>query len=355
MPVFRSSKWLSSDEPLDHARAHAQLLLEDCVGEAPAFVSVFARSPLTWTPDDWLAVFGSMLFLDFPKVFLGLMETDTIDCARFPAPLPRQKGLLHIIAIHAAEELMWATVIDMRMDTAWLRQVRAYAEAGAALHCLDDNDCTPFMLFLEILRFKNLFWGPLRSAVHSWAKALQLAGIELLAYGEAEQAIIASNAWYQELLADCGIIGFFYDTEPEHWGVWLRQPGDIYTGIFWDGIERREQFIPGSWQEEEDDPAIKAPFEKWARTGRPRWICVKRRVVRRLLSQYRHAAAHGCEQAKSMHVCVQQLQKDLTQYGRLLRARATMPDSLLESLEQLVEALGFPGTYYPRSTERTCQ
>jgi hypothetical protein len=43
------------------------------------------------------------------------------------------------------------------------------------------------------------------------------------------------------------LINFAYVTYPPDWNVWFSKCSDLYSGEFWDLIEREVEALPGGW------------------------------------------------------------------------------------------------------------
>lgn len=319
------------------------MLLEDWKGDLPDCVVALTRQPSSWMPEDWLAVLGSMMFRDMLETFLRLMGTCSIDLTRFPKPIPGQTGLLHVLARHATRE------VSRRIDHGagddytsllWMAQIQSCVKAGATLHLMDEDDCTPFMIFLG-----GLCRHMLISCVHLWAEAMDRAGVDLIAYGNVELDAMAANTWYKDVLHDHGVIGMAYGAAAGSWHLWFRQPGDLYAGMFWTLIEQPQPVIPGGWPPE-FQPATRSALEMWARCPRFRVFSLRRKAVRRLRAQIRRDAALGSVQVIDVRGSVQELQDCLEEFGRCMKRRGELPDQLLDRLRKCAAQLSLPAHYH---------
>ena len=134
---------------------------------------------------------------------------------------------------------------------------------GADVHTIA-NDMTPFQAFLKgyfsMSTFSRLRNGSnaCNSAVHTWLGNLDTVGIDLAAYGEAEQYNWINKASRREFSGwnieeqsfdTQRVIGFAYGPSPKDWHIWLAEASDPLVGQFWDMFERPVEEMPGSWPE----------------------------------------------------------------------------------------------------------
>jgi len=126
----------------------------------------------------------------------------------------------------------------------------------------------------------------MQTRLWKWLLLLQLAGVDLLLYGQEERRLLADvqetceHPWiWPGKLQDCRVISeellaanpdysydkhnmaalftFTYGPDPDDWELWLCHPGDRYAGPFWRLFEKPSQVevveqqvekgIPGSW------------------------------------------------------------------------------------------------------------
>jgi hypothetical protein len=115
-----------------------------------------------------------------------------------------------------------------------------------------------------------------RPILRQWLLILREIGVNLCAYGKAENALLCRedlqvarsiyvNEWVPEvpeypegLGGTCShshefyLLGYKYGSKVEDWDVWWNEPTDSFAGEFWDMIENPPTNMPGRWVEDEE-------------------------------------------------------------------------------------------------------
>ncbi|KAJ0413369.1 hypothetical protein BJY00DRAFT_296984 [Aspergillus carlsbadensis] len=131
---------------------------------------------------------------------------------------------------------------------------------------------TPLMDFLTCYALSNFLvmsgqcWFDFDMAIEIWVSILKRAGVDLEAYGAAEDSLfrsiarspipaVASDGSFGDtgslpssrdfLTGD--VLGLRYGPEPEDWHLWVTNPIDELVGEFWEMVQRSLEVMPGTW------------------------------------------------------------------------------------------------------------
>lgn len=294
-PFYTPGGW--DKEAVEHARAHAQVLSEiddDVWPEAGALVETLIKAPACWTPEERLTTLATYERSCDPTNFLKHIGGDNIDPKLFHVTTSAGISLVHVIARQFSTAEHDRRCGGRRAETSWPIWINLFAQAvraNADLHALIEYSYkTPFQLILS-------FWPSRRRVdrlsieLQSWADCLAQAGVDLQRYGEAEHEHWRQNPLGSEqYLGFEQCFGFMYGSKPSDWHLWLRHPGDVFAGLFWDMVEHPERAVPGSWNELDEE--LVQNHDEWGYADHYRLgglAGVKRRVLRLLKSQVRTA------------------------------------------------------------------
>lgn len=131
------------------------------------------------------------------------------------------------------------------------RFLREAIEVGTDLHTVDDSHETPFtgLIKAHALNYSERPYPgdvtTMNDAVQCWVEDLASQGVNIAAYGDIEAQ--AWRSWTDRNSAGLTVYGFAYGSYALDWSVDLEQPGDVYSGIFWDMIDHPERQVPGTW------------------------------------------------------------------------------------------------------------
>ena len=171
-----------------------------------------------------------------------------------------------------------------------------------------DADATPFIFLLRnAIDHYRILEKDSQELVRLWVRCLSDAGVDLVSYGEGEHKLLRGQQEFHESLCEIhGFMNFTYGPDPGDWHVWLRHPGDLYAGMFWELVESERQQLPGAWIEEDYVPL----FDTW-RQGRCRGrrIGIKRRVLRRLRAKAKHQnffTGSNAELVDELLICIKE-------------------------------------------------
>ena len=246
--LYNFGHWVQMGS-LASIREHTKFLIEDCeilsIEGEYWMPEITLRVSTLWNYEDRLNFLFNLNWctINFKTVVLEVLG-DFHDPQYYLDRENMQTTLLHCIASACAYQ-------HDGVEWPWSDMFHAAIQAGADIHALDYNDCTPFMMFfsgLDIIFTEDL---PNQETIvnvglRSWARALIRAGINLEGCGEYEAKQFRKHI--SEFEDNC--IGFSFGPKASDWHVWFRHLGDEYAGDFWDMLEHPERAIPGAWNDD---------------------------------------------------------------------------------------------------------
>lgn len=165
--------------------------------------------------------------------------------------------------------------------------LREVVSAGAHLHCLaedsfcllpgvPDGRCRPYQGLQTPLTamFTNLYGiipfsryngnaseNNCTAVTSIWLEQLQLAGVDLVEYGQKEGEIHNRKRGHKEWLDydfsdrvwSHRLVSFTYGPDPSDWKFYFTQVMENYFVQFWDMVDHPERALPGAWVEDEDE------------------------------------------------------------------------------------------------------
>jgi hypothetical protein len=266
----------------------AQLLLKTMQGEIPLRLAAMDKAPSCWINADKLQLLGPIYSNEEPvqaRNFFDILGKEKITGS--DGEIASQMNVLHILARNCRVVFSGPSLKDQ-----WVSAVESHATDLNLLHAKyltgkeewpKGRSRTPFgCLLCRILTGNGLSDLGQAKALQVWTGCLVNVGRDLHSYGEVKHRIFhEDSALCTDLRSLNGFLDFSYGAKPTDWHLWFQHPGDVYAGIFWELVERRHYYVPGSRVEEEDI----SEYDQRRSRLRPRdhrYTGIKRRILRRL-------------------------------------------------------------------------
>ncbi|KAL4899054.1 hypothetical protein BDW74DRAFT_184056 [Aspergillus multicolor] len=144
--------------------------------------------------------------------------------------------------------------------------IAACPDVNEQWSCYDGTKETLLLKFLhnyvwncKAIRRRCYDFNPI---LRQWATELKLAGIDLEAYGAAEQIVhkteplldlelrvhsVSCPWWTGGMELPFRIFKIAFGPEPEDWRIWVTNLIDELVGEFWEMVEREGRVMPGTW------------------------------------------------------------------------------------------------------------
>ncbi|KAL2825705.1 hypothetical protein BJY01DRAFT_256185 [Aspergillus pseudoustus] len=205
-----------------------------------------------------------------PAVFQVAMGGDVIDPAAYMMEDIHGQTLLHKIA--EAMGCNWGTYGTVKQ---WRQLLSDAVSAHADLNKPSQwytGWMTPLTKYIFSCAYTRAlderFTLDLNYALQLWLSELQMAGVDLVRYGEQEFSSVRGSMvhfhlpvfakWerpagrYMDSIRPlytlvAKILGVQYGPEPKDWHIWMTNPIDELVGEFWEMVERGLEVMPGTW------------------------------------------------------------------------------------------------------------